>query len=111
MQTVEMQTIEREELKVKLERGDDFRLVLALPPQAYRDAHIPGSLNFDSTEASFATLSPEEDIVVYCSDAPCVSSQFAYRQLVQHGYRHVRRYAGGLADWAAAGYPLEGERV
>jgi rhodanese-related sulfurtransferase len=29
--------------------------------------------------------------------------------LSQIGYKNVRRYAGGLSDWEAAGLPLEGE--
>ena len=35
----------------------------------------------------------------------------AYRALLEAGYQHVRRYAGGLSDWRAAGYPLEGSTV
>jgi rhodanese-related sulfurtransferase len=27
------------------------------------------------------------------------------------GYNKVRRYAGGIADWEQAGYPLEGNFV
>jgi hypothetical protein len=29
--------------------------------------------------------------------------------LVEAGYTNVRRYEGGLSDWGAAGYELEGE--
>jgi rhodanese-related sulfurtransferase len=28
---------------------------------------------------------------------------------VENGYRRVRRYAGGLSDWSASGYPLAGQ--
>ncbi len=38
-----------------------------------------------------------------------MASQFAYHWLVDAGYTNVRRYSGGLSDWAAAGYELEGE--
>jgi rhodanese-related sulfurtransferase len=31
--------------------------------------------------------------------------------LEREGYAHVLHYAGGLADWEQAGYPLEGEWV
>jgi 3-mercaptopyruvate sulfurtransferase SseA len=34
-----------------------------------------------------------------------------YQQLIEHGFRNLRHYAGGIADWEDAGYPLEGERV
>jgi hypothetical protein len=36
-------------------------------------------------------------------------SRAAYRLLAGRGFRSVRRYAGGLADWAAAGLPLHEE--
>ena len=31
--------------------------------------------------------------------------------LVERGYTNVRRYEGGLSDWLAAGFPLEGAAV
>ncbi len=40
-----MATVEREELKTKLDRGDDFVLVEALPEKYYRRAHLPGAVN------------------------------------------------------------------
>jgi 3-mercaptopyruvate sulfurtransferase SseA len=47
--------------------------------------------------------------VVYYSDETCIASRIAYQMMTEGGYTHVRRYAGGLADWEAAGYPLEGK--
>ena len=105
---MDIETIDREELKAKLERGDDFRLVMTLHDWAFRAAHIPGSIHFHSVEDALEGLSPDDEIVVYCSDVACVASQFAYRGLKQHGYTNVRRYAGGLSDWQQAGYLLEG---
>ena len=45
---------------------------------------------------------------MYCFDERCPASIAAYQTLVRHGYRHVRRYGGGLADWSAAELRLEG---
>jgi rhodanese-related sulfurtransferase len=104
-----MNLISREELKAKIEREDDFKLVMTLGEWAYHTSHIPGSLNVTSNEQAKALLEPDDDIVVYCSDELCLASQAAYRFLVQIGYKNVRRYAGGLSDWEAAGLPLEGE--
>ncbi len=50
----------------------------------------------------------DDEIVVYCTDPACVASQYAYRWLKEAGYNDVRRYAGGVSDWAAAGYELDG---
>ena len=46
------------------------------------------------------------EIVVYCTDVACVASQMTYHGMVAEGYTNVRRYAGGLSDWAEAGYEL-----
>jgi len=100
-----MRLIDRKELKQKLDRGDDFKLVMVLGEWAYRAKHIPGSLNLDTIEKSLEALAPDE-IVVYCSNPACVASVAAYRSLTQNGYGSVRRYAGGLEDWEGAGYPL-----
>lgn len=104
-------TINRDELREKLDRGDDFKLVMTLHEFAYRAAHIPGSLHFPTVEAMLDALDLDDEVVVYCSDPACVASQFAYYGLTDRGYRNVRRYEGGLSDWSAAGYPLEGEQA
>ena len=105
---MEIDTIERDELKAKLDSGADIRLVMSLQRWAYEAMHIPGSLHFDTPEMLLEALDPEDEIIVYCSDAACVGSRFAYKALVEAGYTNVRRYAGGLSDWLDAGYPLEG---
>lgn len=106
-----MDLISREELKEKLDRKDDFKLVMTLHKWAYDAMHIPGSLNFPDPEDAYDALDRNEDIVVYCSNPACVASRFAYKALVERGYQHVRRYAGGIEDWVEAGYPVEGTEV
>jgi rhodanese-related sulfurtransferase len=106
-----MQLISRDELKRKLEQKDHFKLVMALGTWEYRAKHIPGSLHFLTPEDAMASLTQDDEIVVYCSSYDCSASVSAYEYLVHHGYTHVRRYAGGILDWEEAGYPLEGEMV
>jgi rhodanese-related sulfurtransferase len=106
-----IRTISRDELRAKLERGDDFRLIMALNRWAFDAKHIPGSLHFDTPEELYATVQPDDEVVVYCSHVDCLSSVALYRDLVRRGYRNVRRYSGGLLDWEDAGLPLEGSFV
>lgn len=106
-----MKTISREELKAKLDRGDDFKLVMTLGEWAYQAKHIPGSININRPQDAETMLQKDEEIVVYCSDPTCISSQAAYHIMVSKGFTNVRRYSGGLADWEAAGLPLEGSLV
>jgi rhodanese-related sulfurtransferase len=106
-----IRTIGKDELKSKLDRSDDFRLVMALNSWAYDAKHIPGSVHFNTPEELYAAIRPDDEIVVYCSNVDCLSSVAMYRDLVQRGYRNVRRYSGGLLEWEDAGLPLEGSFV
>ena len=106
-----MELIERDELREKLERGDDFKLAMVLGDWAYRAKRIPGSLNVTTPEAALEVLDRADEIVVYCSSESCAASRYAYQILTERGYQHVRRYAGGIVDWEEAGLPLAGELV
>ena len=72
------------------------------------DSLIPGSVQLFTLEQAADLLQPEDDIVVYCSDRSCPASRVVGEKLVAAGYTHVRHYPGGLSEWHAAGYPLEG---
>jgi hypothetical protein len=60
-----MNLISRDELKAKLDRGDDFRLVMTLGEWAYRATHIPGSLNVSNPKDAAKLLKPDDEIVIY----------------------------------------------
>lgn len=106
--TEPVRTIGRDELKSKLDRSDDFKLIMALNRWAFDAKHILGSLHFDSPNDLYASVLPDDEVVVYCSAVDCLSSVALYRDLAARGYSNVRRYAGGLLDWEDAGLPLEG---
>ena len=64
-------TITRDELKAKMDRGDNFMLVETLPAQTYHHAHLPGAINLppDQVTELAPQLLPDKaaEIVVYCS--------------------------------------------
>jgi hypothetical protein len=70
-----MELISREELEEKLDRGDDFKLVMTLGEWAFHMAHIPSSLNINSLEHAREFLAPEDESVVYCSDVNCIATR------------------------------------
>jgi rhodanese-related sulfurtransferase len=80
-----LELISREELKQKLDGGEDVKLLCTLGEWAYRGVHIVGSIHVDSREKAAELLALDD--------------------------QDVKRYAGGLEEWEAAGYPLEGELV
>jgi len=65
-------TISRDELREKIERGDEFQLVETLPPTAYAHVHLPGAVNLPPdkvTELAPQVLPDKDaDIIVYCND-------------------------------------------
>ena len=106
--------ITREELLAALE-VDAVTLVEALPAAHYDAEHLPGAVNVtgELSPARAAQIAPDIDrpVVVYCSGPACGRSKVTAAELVAFGYTDVRVYAGGKADWFAAGLPLEGARV
>ena len=106
-----MKLISRDELKEKLDRGDSFKLVMAMGEWAFRAKHIPGSMNLSDPEKGLEMLQPDEEIVLYCSNEHCAASQYAYSFLEANRYQNLRRYAGGIEEWEESGLPLEGEWV
>ena len=107
------QDIERDELREKIERGDDFVLVDALGRQHYERSHLPGSVNlpYEFVDDAEQVLSNKDaEIVVYCMNVDCAASGEEVRELEDMGYKNVRHYAEGKQDWLEAGLPVESKR-
>lgn len=98
--------IEREALRQKMERGDDFVLLETLAPEEFEKGHLPGARNLppDRVEELAAERIPSKDaeVVVYCASADCDASVKTARKLEELGYTNVVDYEGGKADWKAA---------
>jgi rhodanese-related sulfurtransferase len=113
--TVGIAEIGRDELRAKMERGDDFVLVDALSPMSFALSHLPGAINVTPgwVAERVARRIPDlgTEIVVYCESADCDASVTVANRLRELGYRNVGHYAGGKRDWTEAGLPLEGGRV
>jgi rhodanese-related sulfurtransferase len=102
-------TVTREELRTLLAHPDDFDLVMAGSNFSFRAKHIPGSLHFETAAQLFARIPHDRALVIYCSNIDCHASHNLIKKLLEQGYTDVRHYPGGLLDWEAAGWPLEGE--
>jgi rhodanese-related sulfurtransferase len=64
-----VKTITREELRAKMDRGDDFVLLEVLGGASYRRGHLPGAIRVHDTSAA-AEVIPDEGafVVAYCSN-------------------------------------------
>jgi rhodanese-related sulfurtransferase len=63
-----VKTIGREELKEKIDRGDDFVLLEVLSEQSYARGHLPGAIQFPG-RLMIRNLLPDKstEVVAYCS--------------------------------------------
>ena len=107
--SAQVPTLDLEQLRAKLARGDRFKLVMASSNWAFRAKHLPGSLHFRTPDEMFAAVDPQDDIVVYCSNVDCHASLALIQKLIDRGYTHVSHYPGGLIEWESAGLPVEGD--
>lgn len=108
---MELPEIDVAELRRKIEAGESFVLVDALPPMSYAHSHLPGAINVPPTraDASVRRRIPDKraEVVVYCANPNCEDSHETARRLVELGYTNVWHYAGGKDEWRGAGLPLE----
>lgn len=90
-----------------------FALVNLLDKQLFDDCHIKGSVNVELEKLpEYAQSNWDKDtteVVVYCSNYMCTSSDLAYKKLVDLGYKHVWVYKGGTAEAHHLGLPCVGE--
>ena len=66
-----VETVSRDELKAKMDRGETFTLVETLGEVAYQHQHLPGAINLppDRVRELAPRLLPDKsaEIIVYCS--------------------------------------------
>jgi rhodanese-related sulfurtransferase len=64
-----LKTIGRDELKAKLDRGDDFLLLEVLGETSYNQGHLPGAVRYEGRD-QVERLAPDRsaEIVAYCSN-------------------------------------------
>ena len=64
-----MKTISREDLKEKIDSGDEFVLLEVLSEASYGRAHLPGAIRFQDV-GMIPNLLPDKntEVVAYCSN-------------------------------------------
>ncbi len=85
-------------------------VINVLDKDLYEDCHIKGSINvpFEMIEEYAQQLDKNSEIVLYCSNYQCATSEFAAQKLRQQGFAKVSVYEGGTAEWYQLGLPVDG---
>lgn len=100
-------SVGRQDLLDQARRGEV--IVIDVRPRAeYQVAHIPfaRSMPLAEIEQRLTDLPFDKEIVAYCRGPFCLMSDEAVKLLAQYGFR-VRKIVDGVAEWQAAGLPLE----
>lgn len=105
--------LSREAIREKItDREENFTLIEVGPKAEYENAHLPHAINMALGDIDLLVrrLIPNkwEDIVVYGGGETGDASVQAATLLVSMGYKDVKRYVGGKADWISSGLPVEG---
>jgi rhodanese-related sulfurtransferase/polyisoprenoid-binding protein YceI len=105
------------DLHKSLSEGKPIIILDTLSDDHFKAVHLPGALNACVYEVVFldnvSRLIPEKDqeIVVYGSGGNSMDAVTAAEKLAGAGYRDVSVLNGGLKDWKAAGYELQGDDI
>ncbi|HSI93321.1 MAG TPA: rhodanese-like domain-containing protein [Jiangellaceae bacterium] len=103
-----MIVIDGETLRSWLAAGDPIALVHAGAATSFREGHLPGAVAFSDVDQAAGSLRSTDVVVVYGRDDACTTSRAMAAELARRGFSHVSWYAGGMAEWVAAGSPTEG---
>ncbi|MEO5715516.1 MAG: YceI family protein [Luteolibacter sp.] len=102
-----------EELREGLAAAQVPLLVHVLPEEIFAASRIAGSVNACVYETAFLanmeTLAPDktQPVIVYGAGGDSLDAVTAREKLLMAGYSDVDAFTGGLAEWRAAGFPIE----
>ncbi len=114
---MEMKEITSDELKSLMDQGADFLLVDLLGEKSYESLHVPGAVGVDPGEGFTERIDEltggdkSKKVIVYGANFKDELSTAKAWDLIGSGYEDVLDFKGGLKDWAAELYPLEGARA
>ena len=88
------------ELKAKIDRGDDFKLIDVREPHEFQIGRIPGStlIPLGELPKHLNELDPSAEYVMHCKMGG--RSAKAVELMKQSGFKNVRNMTGGILAWS-----------
>jgi rhodanese-related sulfurtransferase len=100
-----------DEVKTRLERGDEFLLIDVREDNEWAKDHLPGAVHLGKgvIERDIEQQVPDRgaELILYCGGG--YRSALAADNLQKMGYTNVLSMDGGIRDWRNRGYPLTTE--
>ncbi|MFC1638763.1 rhodanese-like domain-containing protein [Patescibacteria group bacterium] len=109
--------ITSDDLKALMDKGADFLLIDLLGEKSYESLHVPQAVPVQPGDGFVERVDAltggdhGKQVIVYAANfADELSTKMTW-ELLAAGYENTLDFKGGLKDWAAELYPLEGKRV
>ncbi|MEA3249629.1 MAG: rhodanese-like domain-containing protein, partial [Patescibacteria group bacterium] len=109
--------ITSDDLKKLMDTGVEFVLVDLLGEKSYESLHVPQAVSVEPGEGFIEKMIElvkgdlDASVIVYAANFRDELSTIKAQQLLGAGFTNVLDFKGGLKDWAAELYPLEGARA
>src|SRR5258708_923012 len=101
--------ISHQELKEAI-AGKQVTLIDVNGSDSYKAGHIPGAIDFQSTQAELSAKLPADKsalVVAYCGNEQCGAYAAAAKKAKELGYTNVKHYAPGIMGWKRSGEKTE----
>lgn len=98
--------ITADELKKKIDAGEDIFLIDVREEDEFKAGHISGAINVPVKliEKKMNTFPEDKEVIIYCrSSKNCLE---AAEKLLQKGFTKVKTMLGGIIVWEKRGFPL-----
>jgi len=107
---ISLKIITTEQLKDRMKKVKELKIVNVLPEEAYKNCHITGSVNVPLAELGEKAKwwNKDEEIVLYCASYECDASKKAYEVLKEMGFTNIAAYEGGMKEWEEKQFETEG---
>jgi len=105
----QLSPLDKRQLLARARKGDIIVLDVR-PEDEFRAGHLPfaRSIPAEELERKLSSLPKSREVVAYCRGPYCVWAYEAVSLLRRKGYR-ASRFEDGVAEWRAAGLPVEQE--
>jgi rhodanese-related sulfurtransferase len=108
-ESLEIPKISIEELKQKMDKGENFVLIDSRSSVEYEEEHIKGAISipYQQREELASNLDKNKEIIIYCRGEKCGTSEVSGKKLIALGFKNVKELKGGVKEWKEAGGKTE----
>ena len=100
-----------DEIKERMDRGEEFSFIDTRNPTAWGEAQteLPGAIRVpaDEVEQHVSEIPRDRTAITYCTCPHEASSARVAQELMGQGFKNVHPLFGGFEAWEKAGLPLE----